>query len=374
MREDPGKIKSMMKALVLEEIGKLEYKEVAKPVPAKGEVIVRVMAAGICGSDIPRAYKEGAHNMPLIIGHEFAGVVDSVGESVSADLTGKRVGVFPLIPCWQCGPCLNRQYEMCRNYSYLGSRRNGGFAEYVAVPEWNLIELPDNVSYEAAAMIEPMAVACHAMKRVLDVTERSAHERTVSGSDPAIVVCGLGTIGTFLVTFLLEAGYNNLLVIGNKEFQRRTMAELGVPAENYCDSKKENAYDFILNHTDGYGADVFFECVGSNEVASLAVDSTAPAGHICFVGNPHSDMAFEKPVYWKILRNQLTITGTWNSSFLGDDEIEDDWHYVLKRLASGKVDAEKLITQRYSLKDIHLGFELMRDKTEDYVKVMCILH
>ena len=359
-----------MKALVLEEIGKLEYKDVKKPIPKKGEVIVKVMAAGICGSDVPRAYKEGAHNMPLIIGHEFAGIVDCVGEGVSHDLTGKRVGVFPLIPCRQCGPCLKGQYEMCRNYSYLGSRRDGGFAEFVAVPVWNLIELPDNVSYEAAAMIEPMAVAVHAIRRTIKefvAKKEGTREKTIA-------VCGLGTIGTFLVTFLLEAGYKNLLVIGNKEFQRKTMAELGVPSENYCDSKKENAYDFIMKHTDGYGADVFFECVGSNEVASLAVDSTAPAGHICFVGNPHSDMTFEKLVYWKILRNQLTITGTWNSSYLGaEDGADDDWHYVIERLGSGRIEAEKLITQRYSLEDLHKGFELMRDKTEDYVKVMCTL-
>jgi L-iditol 2-dehydrogenase len=127
-----------------------------------------------------------------------------------------------------------------------------------------------------------------------------------------------------------------------------------------------------MDKTDGNGADVFFECVGSNEVASLAVDCAAPAGSVCFVGNPHSDMMFEKNVYWKILRNQLTINGTWNSSFLGADAPDDDWHYVLGRLEKGSVSPEKLITQRYSLEDIHKGFELMRDKTEDYVKVMYV--
>ena len=358
-----------MKALVLEEIGKLEYKDVARPAPIKGEVVVRVMASGICGSDIPRAYKDGAHKMPLIIGHEFSGCVEEVGDDVTSEWIGKRVGIFPLIPCGKCIPCENRQYEMCRNYDYLGSRRDGGFAEYVSVPEWNLIELPSGVSYEAAAMLEPMAVAVHAMRRTLSVDPK-----VLEGAEKTtIAVCGLGTIGTFLVMFLLDAGYKNLLVIGNKEFQRKTMEELGVPSENYCDSNKQNAHDFIMERTGGYGADVFFECVGSNEVASLAVDSTAPAGHICFVGNPHSDMTFDKPVYWRILRNQITIHGTWNSSYLGATEgAEDDWHYVLERIASGRIAPGKLITQKYTLKDIHSGFELMRDKTEDYVKVMCI--
>lgn len=373
-----------MKALVLEKIGKLEYKEVDKPTPQKGEVLVAVKACGICGSDIPRAYRDGAHNMPLVIGHEFSGCVESVGKGVSSTWIGKNVGVFPLIPCRKCRPCLNRQYEMCRHYDYLGSRSNGGFAECVVVPEWNLIELPEGISYEAAAMIEPMAVAVHAMNRSLLRPSEPAFEPSGSGHSLKIAVCGLGTIGTFLVMFLIDAGYRDILVIGNKEFQRKTMKELGIPDGNYCDSNIEDAYDFIMKHTDGAGADVFFECVGSNEVASLVVNAAAPAGRVCFVGNPHSDMKFDKDVYWKILRNQLRITGTWNSSFLGNGngngeeslvirDEEDDWKYVIKRLAAGSISPEKLITQKYGLEEIHRGFELMRDKTEDYIKVMALV-
>ncbi len=368
-----------MKALVLEDIGKLNIKNIDKPVPAAGEVLVKVEACGVCGSDIPRAYRDGAHKMPLVIGHEFAGYVESVGEGVSRAWTGKRVGVFPLIPCKECGPCRKRQYEMCRNYSYLGSRRNGGFAEYVTVPEWNLIELPGNVSYEAAAMLEPMAVAVHAMTGLQSDHDAATPTKSVLVNDQEkeyssrfIAVCGLGTIGTLLVMFLLDAGYKDILVIGNKEFQKQTMLKLGVSEENYCDFAKEDAHDFIMNRTKGNGADMFFECVGKSEVAALAVDCAAPAGSVCFVGNPHSDMTFEKNVYWKILRNQLTIKGTWNSSFLGKEMTEDDWHYVLDRLEKGSVVPEKLITQKYSLEDIHKGFELMRDKTEDYVKVMYV--
>ena len=125
-----------MKAWNLHDINDFRYEEVDDPVLMPGEVLVKVRAIGICGSDIPRVYKEGAHRMPLIIGHEFAGEVVEVGEGVSADWLGGRVGVFPLIPCKECGPCRKKMYEMCRSYSYLGSRRDGGFAEYVAVPEW----------------------------------------------------------------------------------------------------------------------------------------------------------------------------------------------------------------------------------------------
>ncbi len=167
-----------MKAWVLHGVDDIRLEDIERPQPGPGEVLLEVRAAGICGSDIPRIYKTGTYSFPTIPGHEFSGVVADVGAETDTSWKGSRAGVFPLIPCRMCAPCLKKQYEMCRNYSYLGSRRDGGFAEYVAVPAENLIRLPDNVSFEAAAMLEPMAVAVHAMRRVLP-----------SASD-TVAVCG----------------------------------------------------------------------------------------------------------------------------------------------------------------------------------------
>lgn len=357
----------MMQALVLENIGKIEYREVSEPTVGVDEVLVKVMAAGVCGSDIPRTYRDGAHNMPLIIGHEFSGIVEETGENVSKEWINKRVGVFPLIPCKECKPCRNRKYEMCKNYSYLGSRQDGGFADFVAVPAWNLIELPDEVSYEAAAMLEPMSVAVHAIRRV-EIDPEST-----------VVVCGLGTIGILLTMFLLDMGVKKIITIGNKDFQKRTVTGLGIKPENYCDNRSLDSKDFIMSATDGEGADVFFECVGRKETVNLAVESVGASGQICYVGNPASDMNFSKNTYWKILRNQIRVTGTWNSSYYGDDVSKksgigkidmDDWHYVLDRLIQGNINPELLITHRYPLDELPCGMEIMRDKTEDYIKIM----
>ncbi len=328
-----------MKALVLEEVGKLIVKDVSMPYVAADEVLVRVGACGICGSDIPRAYKDGAHVMPLVLGHEFAGTVEAVGANVEKSWYGKRVGVFPLIPCMECECCKNRKYEMCKSYGYLGSRRDGGFSELVAVPEWNLIELPDSVTMEQAAMLEPMAVAVHAIRQV----KPSADDR--------VVVMGLGTIGLLVAMFLLDMGVKNVSVIGNKDYQVELAVELGA-----------RVYE-------GQQADVFFECVGKQESLLKGIEILAPSGRICTVGNPHSDMHLDRDVYWKILRSQLTLVGTWNSSCT--HEADDDWHYVLDRLQQGKVHPEKLISHRYGLEDIVDGFEMMRDKREEYGKVMC---
>lgn len=345
-----------MKAWVLHDVDDIRFEETDEPQPAADEVVVSVEAAGICGSDIPRIYKTGAHMHPLIPGHEFSGKVVKCGDNVDRAWIGKRAGIFPLIPCRCCAACRKQQYEMCREYSYLGSRRNGGFAEYAAVPEWNLIELPDEVSCEEAAMLEPMAVAVHAMRRV------------GMGKKDTAVVCGLGTIGMALLMFLADAGIETTLVVGNKDFQRNAVLKMGVDEDHYCDSRTQDTAEWIMEHTNGMGADVFFECVGKNETVSRAVDLTAPGGRICLVGNPYSDMLLEKSVYWKILRNQLVVTGTWNSSYA--HTAEDDWHYVLDRLKKKRIMPAQLISHRLELQKAQLGFLTMLEKREDYIKIM----
>ena len=348
-----------MKALVLSDVEKNKVEDIAKPSPKQGEVLVRVKACGICGSDIPRAYKDGAHNMPLVIGHEFAGEVEELGEGVDLQWLGRRVGIFPLIPCNECECCKNRKYEMCKNYSYLGSRRDGGFAEFVTVPAWNLIELPKSVEFEEAAMLEPMAVAVHAIRQV------------DAKVNDVVCVMGLGTIGLLTVMFLKEMGCKNILVVGNKNSQREKAIELGLSADDFCDSNLWDVKSWVAEKTKDHGIDVFFECIGKNESVSLGVELAAPSGKVCLVGNPHSDMKLDRDIYWKILRNQLTLLGTWNSSFTWDKN--DDWHYVIEALKRGNIQPEKLITHRFELEDILQGFEIMRDKTEEYVKVMGII-
>ncbi len=345
-----------MKAWILHNIGDIRLDVAEEPILKEHEVLVKVKAAGICGSDIPRIYQSGAYSHPLIPGHEFSGEVVKTGALADASWQGKRVGIFPLIPCRECPPCLKKQYEMCRNYSYLGSRRDGGFAEYAAVPEDNLIPLPDSISFEEAAMLEPMAVAVHAMRRIgVDVNDN-------------VAICGVGTIGLLLYLFLRDANVKNIYVFGNKEFQKQTLLKLGLPKDCYCDIRREDVDLWLSERTGGVGADVFFECVGKNETLIQAVNQTSFAGKIMLVGNPFGDMSLKKAVYWKILRNQITVKGTWNSSFTGEES--DDWHYVLERLKKKRIAPSELITHQLSMEDLEKGFQIMRDKTEDYIKII----
>lgn len=350
-----------MNAWKLEEIGKINfYDDVEVPEPEAGEVLVKVKAAGICGSDVPRVYKDGAHSMPLVIGHEFSGQVEKLGANVDKSKLGKRMGIFPLIPCMKCPQCLEKKYEMCSSYSYLGSRRDGGFAEYVTVPEWNLIELPEGVTWEQAAMLEPMAVAVHAMRQL-----------TLKETD-SVLVCGCGTIGQLLVMFLLERDIKNVYAAGNKDFQKKSLIDMGLPEGHFCDIKNMDFHEWIMEKTGELGVDAYFECVGRNETIADSFELVKAGGQVCLMGNPAGDMTFKKANYWKILRKQLTLKGTWNSSYLGDDEKaeSDDWHYVMKKLSEGNIHPEKLITHKLKLRELEKGLIIMKDKTEDYVKIM----
>ncbi|WP_026651002.1 galactitol-1-phosphate 5-dehydrogenase [Butyrivibrio proteoclasticus] len=360
-----------MKAQVLFGIGNLRYVSIDAPKPKEGEALVRVTTSGICGSDIARIYKTGAHNMPIVPGHEFAGVVE---ECQSApDLVGKRVCVYPLIPCKECPSCRQKNYEMCENYNYLGSRCDGGFAEYVVCPVWNLLEIPDVISDEEAAMLEPMCVATHAMKRaglIKEKTTRSLFAGKKVDKNARIVVCGLGTIGLLLSMFVKDAGYKNVYFIGNKDIQKNKIIEMGYPKDNICDVRYGDPTAFVMDKTGGRGADVYFECIGRPESYGQAISLTAPLGRTVLVGNPAADMDLNRETYWKILRNQIYITGTWNSSYLNEEGQEDDWIYVLSRLVERRIAPTSLITHRYTLKNMPKGLDIMRRKSEEYIKIM----
>ncbi len=408
-----------MKAQVLYDIGEISYADVEKPVPRANEALVKVRACGICGSDIPRIYKTGAHNMPLIPGHEFSGTVEEC--ETAPELVGKRVGIFPLKPCMECAQCKNKHYEMCSNYDYLGSRCDGGFAEYVAVPTWNLILIPDEITDSEAAMLEPMCVAVHAMRKagleicagavasptptdaVASPTPTGAGTQqghtTPSDANKSIFICGLGTIGLLLAMFLRDAGYRNIYCIYNKGIQMEKLVDMGFALCNLWDYREGDPADFVREKTSvaigtnagttfgaelsittipSPGADVFFECIGTSEAYERAISLTAPLGTVVLVGNPASDMSLKREVYWKILRNQLKLVGTWNSSFYGNPlgtnaPALDDWNYVLSRLPEIRKSGfspENLITHRFTLDEMQQGLEIMRDKADEYIKIM----
>ncbi len=347
-------MKQTMMANVLHGVGDLRYEEVPVPALKPGEVLVKVRAAGICGSDIPRVFVNGTYHFPTIPGHEFAGEVVATAPDVDDSLVGLRAAVFPLIPCMACSSCREGKYEMCRHYNYLGSRCDGAFAEYVAAPAWNLAPLPANVSFEQAAMCEPIAVALHALRH----TNLKLGDR--------VVIYGPGTIGGLIAQWCRAAGATEVLLVGNSASNFDTAKALGF--EKLLNSDKADPVEWVLQQTDGMGADLAVEAVGCAATFCSCLLSARPGGSVLAVGNPHGDYLLPRDAYWQILRKQLTVHGTWNSGF--DSSDKNDWRTVLAALSAGQINADALITHRFDLKGLADGLALMRDAAEPFNKVM----
>ncbi|MBQ7564585.1 MAG: zinc-binding dehydrogenase [Lachnospiraceae bacterium] len=205
-----------------------------------------------------------------------------------------------------------------------------------------------------------MAVAVHAVRRG---TEELSLSR-----EAAAAVCGLGTIGMMVLMLLIGAGYKRVFVIGNKDGQRIRAVTAGLCPECFCDIREADPVEWLRERTDGI--DLYFESVGKNASISLGIDVAAPGGRIVAVGNPYTDMTFQRNTWCRILRNQLTVIGTWNSSFDGTDR--DNWHRATECLRNGCVPLKTLITHRLPLEKAKEGFRIMRERKEDHGKVLLV--
>lgn len=346
-----------MKAFVLNSIADLKFEKLEDPVIHDLEALISIKASGICASDIPRIFKTGTYKFPLVCGHEFCGVVEAVYNEEYKHLIGKRVGVFPLIPCKKCTSCKNGIFETCDNYDYLGSRSNGGFAEKVAVPIWNLIELPENVSFEEGAMLEPIAVALHAIKQV------------EIGLNTKIAIYGSGTIGFLIAMWARKMGAKEIFLFGTRKEHKELASKLGFI--NFCNVNESNPIQYILKNTNNVGADICIEAVGTIRSFNDSISSAKKGGQVLLVGNPNLDFRVERDIYWKILRNQLKVIGTWNSRFNNLDD--NDWTDAIEAIQNRDLNVNDLITHKIKLEDLQDMLKIMKYKKEYYNKVMIIM-
>ncbi len=342
-----------MKALVLEDIAKLIYKDVPDPVMKPGEVLLKIKACGICSSDIPRIFTTGTYHFPTIPGHEFSGEIVDCAPDVDRSLIGKRAAVFPLLPCRECESCKEEEYARCSNYNYFGSRCDGAFSEYISVPVWNLVLCSDKIPYMTAAMCEPASVAKHC-----------ADAGKIKSGD-TVTVIGTGTIGLIAALWAKAKGASKVISVGVIDEYLDFAESLGIDC--IVNSSKDNAFEDHLKLTDGSGADVVLECVGRQDAINNAILYAKKGGRVVFTGNPYGDITFKKDVYWKILRNELTVTGTWNSSY---KSTVNNWKETIAALESGSLDTSKLITQKFRLEDFEEALATVRDPKTFSVKVM----
>lgn len=321
-----------MKAVRMYKPGDLRVEDVAVPVPKEGEVLLKVMACGVCGSDIPRVNKYGAHIAPLTIGHEFSAEIVQLGENTGDWKVGDRVTVPPLIPCYQCEWCEKGIYSLCENYDYFGSRRDGAMAEYVASPIGNLMKLPEGVGYLDAATTDPCANALHGIKQA----NLQAGE--------TFCVYGAGPIGLYAIQSAKAFGAKQVIAVDISEEKLKVAKKCG--ADVVINSRNEDAAKKILEITDG-GAEVVIDFTGAPPAQLSCIDSAGKMGRIVLLGISHQGLCLTEKHVDKIMRGQLSVIGSWNS--FTKPYPGDDWFIALDLFAQKKITSKYMISHKLTL-------------------------
>ena len=333
-------------SLVLHGVGDLRYEEAPLPALQPGEALIRVAAAGVCGSDVPRVFDHGTYRFPLIPGHEFAGVIEAVA-GPGPRRAGERVTVFPLIPCRKCAYCEIGAYGQCTTYDYLGSRCDGAFAEYVRAPQINLLPVPDGVSLADASLTEPAAVVLHAVR-----------QGDIEVGD-AVVVLGCGPIGMMIAQWARILGAGKVLLADIDPRKLALAAELGL-GETF-NSRAGDPVAWVQARTAGRGADLVIEAAGAPMTFEQSLRMARALGHVVIMGNPAGEVKLPQATVSQLLRKQLTVRGTWNSSFSALPVNE--WQVVLDMLAAGRLNLQPLISHRVPLAAGVDALRMMRDQT-----------
>jgi L-iditol 2-dehydrogenase len=320
-----------MKAVVLEDKGVMTYKEVPTPEPGQGQVRLKVKSVSICGSDIKR-FVDGHREYNLILGHEGAGVVDKVGEGVNKDYTGRPAAIIPLIPCFECEQCKRGFYSACHKYSFIGSRQNGCYAEYVIAPVKNVMLVPENMNLEHVALIEPSSVARH----MLALGNFKAGE--------TVIVMGAGSIGLMLVQWLRILGAKRIVVSDILDVNLGIAAKLG--AHFTLNPTKLDLVKELKNLV-GDGADLTLEATGVPQVLEQTIQVTCPRGSIVMAGNQPLDKSMPLTFFENMMRRELRLMGcfmSYSAPFPGHE-----WSDTIEALLNGGLDMDSMISHRFPL-------------------------
>jgi len=323
--------------------------ELPKPVPAPGELLIRVKACGVCGTDLHIYEGEFPVPLPRVPGHEFSGEVVEVGEGVKDFSEGDRVAVDPNIHCDSCYYCRRGRFNYCVNWQGIGLNRHGAYAEYVTVPVKNVYRVPDGLSYEAAAFMEPLACCIHGVDRV----------RAAPGENVAIF--GLGPIGLLHVQLARLSGASKIIGIDLVD-ERLSMAEkLG--ADLTVNAAKEDPVKAIKQATRGHGVDVVVEASGSLKAFSQAIKVLDNTGRMLVFGVAPEGAKVEVEPF-EIYRREISIVGSFTNPLTNER--------ALKLLASGAVKVSPLITHKVGLKDVLTVFQAMKARDKKLLKALVI--
>lgn len=327
----------------------LAIEEVPTPHPGAGEVQVRVEASGLCSSDLH--YMKGdspVAKMPIILGHEVAGVVHEVGPGVTAVGEGDRVSVHYLLTCGSCQLCRSGNENFCSAGEMIGKTIDGGFAQFIVVPEANAIPVPDGVPLEHAALAgDAIATPYHAVKLA----------RVVEGD--TVLIVGLGGLGVHAVQLPKQFGAEAVVAVDISEAKLALARRLG--ADHVIDPSRDDPLARVREITDGRGVDVAIEMIGLKSTIEVAIRSLARRGRMVIVGI--CPVKIEVDPYNDILLKEAVVTGNC-------DHVADDIREVLSLIDQGRLDLSHSVSRRIRLSDINDGFRALRAREGDPIRIV----
>ncbi len=335
-----------MKAAILKDIEKLEIEDIKIPEPKENEILIKVKSCAICGTDIKVFHHGHKHIVfPRITGHEVSGIVVKVGKNVNEYKEGDRVAVAPAIPCGKCYYCRKGQQTMCDNLKAIGYHYDGGFAEYMLVPENAVLngcvnKIPDNLSFEVASIAEPLA--CVINGQILSKIEVG----------DIVLILGAGPIG-ILHSLLAKINGAGKVILADIAEERIKEAEFtGV---YLIDMSKEDIYEKVKKITEGHMADRVIVAVGSKNAQEISLKLVAKRGSINFFGGLPKDSPYIQFDSNLLHYGEFFVVGTHGSTPLHNK-------IAIELLSSGRINVEKLITHKLPLERIKEGLELVENK------------
>jgi L-iditol 2-dehydrogenase len=336
-----------MKQAIMIQPGKIEFRQVEKPTIKNDEVLMQTKRIGVCGSDIHVFHgKHPYTSYPVVQGHEVSGIVAEVGQAVEGIAVGDKITFTPQVVCGECYPCRNGMYHVCEKLKVMGFQTGGAAQEYFVLPKWNVFKLPADLSLDHAAMIEPVSVGVHAVRRGGGVTCKK------------VLVLGAGTIGNLVAQVARAFGAAVVMVTDVSDYKLEKARACGI--DFAINTAHEDLNAALLRDFGPNRADLILECVGAQATATQAVECARKGTTVVIVG-----VFGEKPVVnlGFVQDRELNLIGTAMYQ-------KTDYEGAIELVRSGKMHLENLITCRFPFEEYLQAYHTIERSNGDYMKVM----
>jgi len=329
----------------------LEVRESPMPVFGDDDVLVEMKHVGVCGSDVSfYQHPVGGSRkieLPVVLGHECAGVIVDTGKNVKYLKPGDRVALEPGIPCYHCELCLSGKYNLCRNVVFMAAWpfKSAALHKYVAHPQSFAFKLPDNMSTIEGAMVEPLAVGFHSAARA------------GAGPGDSVIILGMGTIGLTVLLACQARGVSNITVVDVFDNRLEFAAKMG--ATKTINASREDVVAKVMEQTGGYGVDLVFETAGNTQTAAMTADLVIYGGKVILVGNIHGKTEYD---FLKVNRKEIDILLVFR--------YRNNYPIVIESIASGRTKVNDMVTAKFPLEQVQQAFDSALNDKQNQIKVI----